>query len=105
MKRVGGQAAWLAVAGGLVGCGPEDSTQVEASPAELGAIQDSLYEGPDPKLVFRYRASDVGTSDGVFAGTVGAAGLGWQQRRRTAQRLRLREVVVDLPRSRSEERG
>lgn len=73
LKRFWGQAAWLAVAGSLAGCGPEDSSQVEATPEEPGTTQHRLYEGPDPKLVFRYRASDVGTSDGVITGTVGAS--------------------------------
>ncbi|HEY0097301.1 MAG TPA: hypothetical protein VGB96_23445, partial [Archangium sp.] len=68
-----GQAAWLAVASSLAGCGPEDSTQVDSSPAELGTTQNELYEGPDPKLVFRYRASGTGSSDGIIVGTVGAA--------------------------------
>ncbi|WP_164019538.1 LamG domain-containing protein [Pyxidicoccus trucidator] len=73
LKRFWGHAASLVVAGSLAGCGPEDSTEVAPPPAELGATQAGLYEGPDPKLVFRYRASGTGASDGVITGTVGAA--------------------------------
>lgn len=73
LKGFWGQAPWLLVAGGLAGCGPEDSTQVDAPASELATTQQGLYEGADPKLVFRYRASGTGASDGVISGTVGAA--------------------------------
>ncbi|WP_147443626.1 LamG-like jellyroll fold domain-containing protein [Corallococcus sicarius] len=42
-------------------------------PAEIGTARSSLYEGSDPKLVFRYRASGTGASDGDITGSVGAA--------------------------------
>jgi len=73
MKSFWAQAPLLVVAGTLAGCGPEDSTPLDPAAPELGTAEHMLYEGPDPKLVFRYRASGTGTSDGVIVGTVGAA--------------------------------
>ncbi|MCY1030295.1 hypothetical protein OV207_02415 [Corallococcus sp. BB11-1] len=73
LKQFRGPAAWLVVAGGLAGCGPEDATPEGLPPLELRATEAALYEGDDPKLVFRYRASGTGASAGVITGTVGAA--------------------------------
>ncbi|MFP2904902.1 LamG-like jellyroll fold domain-containing protein [Pyxidicoccus sp. 3LFB2] len=73
MKRFWGPAACLALASSLASCGPEDSAEEAGSPSELGTTESGLYEGPDPKLVFRYRASGTGTSAGAIVGTVGAA--------------------------------
>lgn len=63
----------LVVASCLAGCGPEDSAELDSPAAELGTTEHALYEGPDPKLVFRYRASGTGASEGDITGTVGAA--------------------------------
>ncbi|RKH74540.1 LamG-like jellyroll fold domain-containing protein [Corallococcus aberystwythensis] len=71
LKQFRNRAAWLVIAGGLAGCGP--GAPEEETPARLQETEHALYEGDDPKLVFRYRASTTGTSAGVITGTVGAA--------------------------------
>ncbi|MEO5731644.1 MAG: hypothetical protein ABIV93_31920 [Byssovorax sp.] len=78
-KRLIGKTAVIAgIAGSLVGCDPDSSVEMDAKELrDIGTSEQAVYQGPNPKLMFRYQAENEsltagnGASGGDIKGTVG----------------------------------